>query len=386
MPPHKRPVNTVFQTYALFPFLDVWDNVEFGLRYRKVSKAGDHPRGSARSLELVQMTDYAQRRPGQLSGGQQQRVALARALVLNPTVLLLDEPLGALDAKLRKHLQLELKSLQQSVGITFVYVTHDQEEALTMSDRLAVMGDGLVEQIGAPGGGLLRAGQRRTSPGSSGSANVVDVEVLGPDGRRRWPAGSAAFALRRSGTPRPDRARSSSGPERISLGHGRRRSTRPRRGTTRSPAWSTTSSTSGRPRTSCVRLSDGQTLLVAVPNAGEPLSSPFVVGCPVRRDVRAGGGAGCSPARPTARRLDPPDAMPDQRGVSCCAPADADSAARLPATRRARRPRSPSRSRTARSGSTTGSSSATWMDSPSSSAPEVIAKSSMSTSPISPAA
>jgi len=148
-PPHKRNVNTVFQNYALFPFLTVAENVGFGLRYRKLGKAEQAERVGA-ALELVQLTGYERRRPGQLSGGQQQRVALARALVLRPSVLLLDEPLGALDAKLRRTLQVELKSLQESVGITFLYVTHDQEEALTMSDRLAVMEDGKVAQVGTP--------------------------------------------------------------------------------------------------------------------------------------------------------------------------------------------------------------------------------------------
>ena len=149
-PPHKRNVNTVFQSYALFPFLTVTDNVAFGLRYQDVTKA-EKAGGSGAALELVQLQGYGKRRPGQLSGGQQQRVALARALVLNPAVLLLDEPLGALDAKLRRTLQVELKSLQEHVGITFLYVTHDQEEALTMSDRLAVMEAGRVAQVGPPG-------------------------------------------------------------------------------------------------------------------------------------------------------------------------------------------------------------------------------------------
>ena len=148
-PPHKRNVNTVFQNYALFPHLTVQENVAFGLKYQKASKEETTKRvGDA--LELVQMTQFAERRPNQLSGGQQQRVALARALILNPKVLLLDEPLGALDAKLRKRLQIELKALQEEVGITFVYVTHDQEEALTMSDRIAVMSAGRVEQVGPP--------------------------------------------------------------------------------------------------------------------------------------------------------------------------------------------------------------------------------------------
>jgi len=149
MPPHKRNVNTVFQSYALFPFLSVFDNVAFGLRHASVAKAELHQRvGDA--LSLVSMSAYSARRPAQLSGGQQQRVALARALVLNPSVLLLDEPLGALDAKLRRSLKVELKALQERVGITFIYVTHDQEEALTMSDRLAVMNAGRIAQIGTP--------------------------------------------------------------------------------------------------------------------------------------------------------------------------------------------------------------------------------------------
>src|SRR5499433_2168020 len=148
-PPHKRNVNTVFQSYALFPFLTVEENVTFGLRYKNVAK-GEARRKAAEALTLVQLEGYQKRRPSQLSGGQQQRVALARALVLNPAVLLLDEPLGALDAKLRKALQIELKALQEEVGITFIYVTHDQEEALTMSDRLAVMSNGKIEQVGSP--------------------------------------------------------------------------------------------------------------------------------------------------------------------------------------------------------------------------------------------
>src|SRR5438105_15063034 len=146
VPPHQRNVNTVFQSYALFPFLSVEQNVAFGLRYKGVA-ASEGKRRVGEALALVRMEGMEKRRPAQLSGGQQQRVALARALVLNPAVLLLDEPLGALDAKLRKALQIELKSLQQEVGITFLYVTHDQEEALTMSDRLAVMKDGHIEQV-----------------------------------------------------------------------------------------------------------------------------------------------------------------------------------------------------------------------------------------------
>ena len=149
VPPHKRNVNTVFQNYALFPHLNVEKNVAFGLKYKETAKE-DARRMVGRALELVRLDGYEKRRPNQLSGGQQQRVALARALILNPAVLLLDEPLGALDAKLRKALQIELKSIQEEVGITFIYVTHDQEEALTMSDRLAVMSNGRIEQVGPP--------------------------------------------------------------------------------------------------------------------------------------------------------------------------------------------------------------------------------------------
>jgi spermidine/putrescine transport system ATP-binding protein len=148
-PPHKRNVNTVFQSYALFPHLTVGDNVGFGLKYKRLTKE-EKKRAVAEALELVRLSGMTTRKPTQLSGGQQQRVALARALVLRPRVLLLDEPLGALDARLRKDLQVELKALQAEIGITFVFVTHDQEEALTMSDRIAVMNNGRVEQAGPP--------------------------------------------------------------------------------------------------------------------------------------------------------------------------------------------------------------------------------------------
>jgi spermidine/putrescine transport system ATP-binding protein len=148
-PPDRRPVNMVFQSYALFPHLDVAGNIGFGLRRKRVD--GDEiKRRVGEILELVNLSGYQRRKPNELSGGQQQRVALARALVNRPNVLLLDEPLGALDLKLRKRLQIELKRIQTEVGITFVYVTHDQEEALTMSDRIAVMNRGRVEQLGTP--------------------------------------------------------------------------------------------------------------------------------------------------------------------------------------------------------------------------------------------
>ncbi len=146
-PPYQRPVNTVFQSYALFPHLSIFDNVAFGLQMKKVAKADIAPRVTE-ALEMVRLPGYENRKPKQLSGGQQQRVALARALVNRPEVLLLDEPLGALDLKLRKEMQLELKTLQREVGITFIYVTHDQEEALTMSDRIGVMNKGKLLQVG----------------------------------------------------------------------------------------------------------------------------------------------------------------------------------------------------------------------------------------------
>jgi spermidine/putrescine transport system ATP-binding protein len=148
-PPYKRDVNTVFQQYALFPHMSVLDNVAYGLKQRKVGKPERHAR-AREALELVRMTGRERHRPTMLSGGQQQRVALARALVMNPRVLLLDEPLGALDLKLRKEMQIELKRIQEQVGITFIYVTHDQGEALSMSDRVAVMSNGVIEQLDEP--------------------------------------------------------------------------------------------------------------------------------------------------------------------------------------------------------------------------------------------
>ncbi len=180
-PPNKRPVNTVFQSYALFPHLDVWKNVEYGLRWRKDISKSDRAAKVGAALELVQLSELAKRRPNQMSGGQQQRVALARALVLEPSVLLLDEPLGALDAKLRHSLREELTGLQREVGITFVFVTHDQEEALEMSDRLAVMSAGKVMQMGTPRD-IYQNPESEFVADFLGVANLFDVEVLGSDG------------------------------------------------------------------------------------------------------------------------------------------------------------------------------------------------------------
>ncbi|MEV0094254.1 ABC transporter ATP-binding protein [Streptomyces sp. NPDC050738] len=174
LPPYKRPVNTVFQSYALFPHLNVTENIAFGLRRRgikSVKKQVDD------MLELVQLGDFAHRKPSQLSGGQQQRVAVARALINHPQVLLLDEPLGALDLKLRRQMQLELKRIQTEVGITFIHVTHDQEEAMTMADTVAVMNGGRVEQLGAPAD-LYENPNTTFVANFLGTSNLIEAEVV----------------------------------------------------------------------------------------------------------------------------------------------------------------------------------------------------------------
>jgi spermidine/putrescine transport system ATP-binding protein len=179
VPPYHRNVNTVFQHYALFPHMDVAQNVGYGLRQRKVGRAEERRRVDE-ALGLVRLAGYGARRTWELSGGQQQRVALARALVNRPTVLLLDEPLGALDLKLRKEMQLELKSLQQEVGITFVYVTHDQEEALTMSDVIVVMRDGQIQQMGDPAE-LYERPVNRFVADFIGTSNFIKATVVAAD-------------------------------------------------------------------------------------------------------------------------------------------------------------------------------------------------------------
>jgi len=179
LPPHKRDVNTVFQSYALFPHLTVFENVAFGLRRQGIESA-ELRRRAGETMELVDVGALGKRKPRQLSGGQQQRVALARALVNRPRVLLLDEPLGALDLKLRKQLQLELKRVQHEVGITFVHVTHDQEEAMTMADTIAVMNGGRVEQLGDPAELYERPGTEFVA-GFLGVSNLLHGNVTGPD-------------------------------------------------------------------------------------------------------------------------------------------------------------------------------------------------------------
>ncbi|MFI1099532.1 ABC transporter ATP-binding protein [Streptomyces melanogenes] len=220
LPPYKRPVNTVFQSYALFPHLNVSENVAFGLRRRgikSVKKQVDD------MLELVQLGDFAGRKPHQLSGGQQQRVAVARALINHPQVLLLDEPLGALDLKLRRQMQLELKRIQTEVGITFIHVTHDQEEAMTMADTVAVMNGGRVEQLGAPAD--LYENPRTTFVANFlGTSNLIEAEIVEKSGEDLVvTAGGAKLKLPGGRCSAPD---TSGGkilvgvrPEKISLAH-----------------------------------------------------------------------------------------------------------------------------------------------------------------------
>ena len=183
--PYKRPVNTVFQNYALFPHLDIYENVAFGLRRRKVGDGGsrksDVDKQVRDMLDLVELESQARKKPAQLSGGQQQRVALARALINRPEVLLLDEPLGALDLKLRRSMQIELKRIQEEVGLTFVHVTHDQEEAMTMADTIAVMNAGVIEQMGVPSD-LYENPETTFVANFLGQSNLVEGTIKGPDG------------------------------------------------------------------------------------------------------------------------------------------------------------------------------------------------------------
>ncbi|MGA8145775.1 MAG: ATP-binding cassette domain-containing protein [Candidatus Acidiferrales bacterium] len=201
IPPHRRPVNTVFQSYALFPHLSVFDNVAYGLRAKNAAKS-EIPDRVARALSMVKMSEFANSPPARLSGGQQQRIALARALVNRPRVLLLDEPLSALDANLRRQMQVELKALQREVGITFIFVTHDQEEAMALSDRIALLRSGLLEQVAEPR-------EIYGHPASAyaaqfiGQTNLLRADVqdrLAQSGALRWrtaaPSGRTTFSLR----------------------------------------------------------------------------------------------------------------------------------------------------------------------------------------------
>ncbi|MGP3948376.1 ABC transporter ATP-binding protein [Streptomyces sp. 7N604] len=220
LPPYKRPVNTVFQNYALFPHLDIYENVAFGLRRRGVKSV---KKQVEEMLELVELGPMARRKPHQLSGGQQQRVAVARALINHPQVLLLDEPLGALDLKLRRQMQLELKRIQTEVGTTFVHVTHDQEEAMTMADTVAVMNAGRVEQLGAPAD-LYENPSTTFVANFLGTSNLIEAEVAeaggddlllrAGDGKLRLPAARCSTQTRTGG-----KILAGVRPEKVSLVH-----------------------------------------------------------------------------------------------------------------------------------------------------------------------
>jgi len=199
-PPYRRDVNQVFQNYALFPHLSIYENIAFGLRMKRVS-SGDITRRVERVVEMTSLGDFVSRKPSQLSGGQRQRVALARAIVCEPKVLLLDEPLSALDAKLRSQMRLELKQLQKKLGITFIYVTHDQEEALTMSDRVAVIHDGRVEQIGSVNEIYYKPATRFVAS-FIGETNIVEAQILDTDSEnlRCRVEGGLELLVRRQGS------------------------------------------------------------------------------------------------------------------------------------------------------------------------------------------
>jgi spermidine/putrescine transport system ATP-binding protein len=218
VPPNRRPVNMVFQQYALFPHMSIYDNVAFGLKVKRVPR-GEHRERVSEMLRVVALEGLEQRRPKQLSGGQQQRVALARALVNRPAALLLDEPLGALDVKLRKHMQLELKRIQHELGTTFVYVTHDQEEALAMSDRIAVMNGGRVEQIGGPRE-IYEHPKTAFVADFIGSLNALDLtvdEVVGGYGVTRFGESNRVVVPVGSEARRGDSLRVAIRPERVQI-------------------------------------------------------------------------------------------------------------------------------------------------------------------------
>jgi spermidine/putrescine transport system ATP-binding protein len=279
LPAFRRPTNTVFQSYALFPHRSVEKNVAFGLERQKVDR-GEIRRRVGEELERVGLSGEAKRKPAQLSGGQQQRVALARALVNRPEVLLLDEPLGALDLKLRKQLQVELKRIQRDVGITFVYVTHDQEEALTMSDRIAVMNRGVVEQVADPETVYERPGTTFVA-GFIGVSNLMPGEVVSSNGagtQMRLDAGPTVKARDTGGVQTGERAHAVVRPEKLELQQ------------TGAPAESDRPSVEGQVESSLylgtatqmvVKLGDGTRMTVLVPNADAE----------ARRDLPAAGDA-----------------------------------------------------------------------------------------------
>jgi spermidine/putrescine transport system ATP-binding protein len=279
LPAFKRPTNTVFQSYALFPHRSVEQNVAFGLQRQKVDK-DEIRRRVGEELERVGLAGEAKRRPAQLSGGQQQRVALARALVNRPEVLLLDEPLGALDLKLRKQLQVELKRIQRDVGITFVYVTHDQEEALTMSDRIAVMNKGVVEQVADPETVYERPGTTFVA-GFIGVSNLMPGEVVSSNGagtEMRLDAGPTVKAQDSGGVQSGERAHAVVRPEKLVL-HQAGASDDANRPSVEGQVES--SLYLGTATQMVVRLGDGTRMTVLVPNADAE----------ARRDLPAAGDA-----------------------------------------------------------------------------------------------
>ncbi|MBX5473816.1 MAG: ABC transporter ATP-binding protein [Thermoleophilia bacterium] len=217
LPPYRRDVNTVFQSYALFPHLSIFENVAFGLRRRGV-RGDELRRRVGEGLELVGLAGLERRKPRQLSGGQQQRIALARALVNRPRVLLLDEPLGALDLKLRKEMQLELKRIQHEVGITFVHVTHDQEEAMTMADRIVIMNEGRIEQVGTPSE-LYESPRTSFVAGFLGVSNLLPGTVVGDD-RVRLADGTEVHVPREALAGRSGAVQIGVRPEKLRLGGG----------------------------------------------------------------------------------------------------------------------------------------------------------------------
>jgi spermidine/putrescine transport system ATP-binding protein len=281
LPPFRRPTNTVFQSYALFPHLSVEDNVAFGLRRKRVARQEVRRRVAA-ELERVGLAREAKRKPRQLSGGQQQRVALARALINLPTVLLLDEPLGALDLKLRKGLQIELKKIQREVGITFIYVTHDQEEALTMSDRIAVMNHGVIEQLDTPEAVYERP---RTTfvAGFIGVSNLMPGAVVssnGSAGELRLDSGVQVRAAGIGGLSVGERVHAVVRPEKLRI----ERATEPAAGNHPSVDGMVESSLYlGTATQFVVRLPDGVAMTVLVPNADEEERQALpAAGVPVR--------------------------------------------------------------------------------------------------------
>jgi len=273
MPPHRRPVNTVFQNYALFPHLNVFDNVAFGLRRARI-EGSEIKRRVNEALALVQLTQFERRRPSQMSGGQQQRVALARALVLKPTVLLLDEPLGALDARLRKQLQVELKTLQQQIGITFVYVTHDQEEALTMSDRIAIMSEGHIEQVASPKE-MYEAPATVFVADFLGVSNLMAATALGRDeqGRCRIRVGQFDLVAGRGEVPAGD-TKATIRPERVRL------EPRGTPGINRIPGMVERWVYLGNAVQLIVRLATGDTVQALIQNSGDDI--PYVAGSSIQ--------------------------------------------------------------------------------------------------------